>query len=295
MKNYNFSGFIWSPAKQYENNILEDINKKFPVLFIHKYKFDNKNEFSKSILDIYTTDDISPEKVENVKIKNMLNHSLNYTYFQFYIKHPNFRKKQKTGNDISTSVEGIKKQIRQIYKTKVNNYIHDIIIHISDNFTQTTQIDSIMNKYIQYKQEEFINTKLLLRINYKRADMLVRKYTLERYLQNKSYNFDFYNLMQKVRVNRYTQPNFTSLIENINKNGFNNDFPIKCNQNYNLVDGSHRLACCYYYNITFVPVVRVPYKKILYNYQWFVDKQFPSKFLNILMNEYKILTTHLIN
>ena len=22
MKNYNFSGFIWSPAKQYENNIL---------------------------------------------------------------------------------------------------------------------------------------------------------------------------------------------------------------------------------------------------------------------------------
>ena len=49
MKNYNFSGFIWSPAKQYESNILEDINKKFPVLFIHKYKFDDKNEFSKSI------------------------------------------------------------------------------------------------------------------------------------------------------------------------------------------------------------------------------------------------------
>ena len=54
-----------------------------------------------------------------------------------------------------------------------------------------------MNKYIKYKQENFINTKLLLRINYKRADMLVRKYTLERYLQNKSYNFDFYNLLQE--------------------------------------------------------------------------------------------------
>ena len=38
----------------------------------------------------------------------MLNHSLNYTYFQPYIKHPNLRKKQKTGNDISTSVESIK-------------------------------------------------------------------------------------------------------------------------------------------------------------------------------------------
>ena len=32
--------------------------------------------------------------------------------------------------------------------------------------------------------------------------------------------------MQKVRVNRYTQPNFITLIENIDKNGFNNDFTI---------------------------------------------------------------------
>ena len=105
----------------------------------------------------------------------------------------------------------------------------------------------------------------------------------------------FITYCKKVRVNRYTQSNFTNLIENINKNGFNNNFPVKCNQNYNLVDGSHRLACCFHYNITFMPVIRVPYKKIIYDYQWFVNKQFPKKFLNILMNEYRVLTTHLIN
>ena len=55
------------------------------------------------------------------------------------------------------------------------------------------------------------------------------------------------------------------------------------------------LACCYYYNITFVPVERIKYKKISYDYQWFVDKKFPSNFLNILMNEDKIMTNDLIN
>ena len=58
----NFSGFIWSPAKKFKDEILEHINKKFPVLHYYTYDFKNKEEFKNSVLDIYTTDDISPEK-----------------------------------------------------------------------------------------------------------------------------------------------------------------------------------------------------------------------------------------
>ena len=97
-KKFNFSGFIWSPAKKFTDEILEHINKTFPVLHYYIYDFKNKEDFETSILDIYTTDDIDPNKVKNVKIKNMINHSFSYTYFKFYIEKPNFRKKHKTGN-----------------------------------------------------------------------------------------------------------------------------------------------------------------------------------------------------
>ena len=45
---------------------LKDINKTFPVLHYYKYEFNNKDNFEKSILDIYTTDDIDPNKVQFV-------------------------------------------------------------------------------------------------------------------------------------------------------------------------------------------------------------------------------------
>ena len=141
MLKYNFSGFIWSPLIEYKKEVLELINNTHNVLHYYTYEFKNIEDFSKSVLDIYTTDDIDPLKVKNVKIKAMLNHTYQYTYFKFYIDDPNFRKKSATGNNISRVVEVLKKKIRDKYKTKINNYVHDIIIHISDNYEQTKEIE----------------------------------------------------------------------------------------------------------------------------------------------------------
>lgn len=66
---YNFSGFVWSPAKMYTVKILEDINKRYPLLHYYNYTFKNEKDFFESILDIYSNNDISLEKVKNIKIK----------------------------------------------------------------------------------------------------------------------------------------------------------------------------------------------------------------------------------
>ena len=297
--NYNFSGFIWSPAKKFTNEILEHINKKFPVLHYYIYDFKNKEDFSKSILDIYKTDDIDPNKVKNVKIKNMINHSFSYTYFKFYIEKPNFRKKKATGNDLSKVVEAIKKEIRGKYKSKIKNYIYDIIIHISDNFEQTKDIDIIMKKYEKHRQHELINLKYFLKCNFKnnvfnRADMLVRKYSIEQYLKDENYDFDFYKKMQKKRIKRNTMKTFIELIKSLKKNGFNETNPIICNQNYRIHNGSHRTAWAYYSNLTFIYIKRLDKNKSSnYSIEWFIKHNFSKKNIDIINNELVKLNQYL--
>lgn len=298
LEKYNFSGFIWGPASKFTDEILENINKTYPVLHYYTYEFSNKEIFSKSILDIYTTDDIDPNKVKNVKIKNMINHSFCYTYFKFYIEKPNFRTKAMTGNNISHTVENIKNSVRTYYKGKVKNYIHDIIIHISDNFEQTNAIDIIMKKYDKYIQHEFINLKYFLKCNFKnnifdRTDMLIRKYSIEQYLKNSDYDFFLYKKMQEKRTGKNAKDyitTFKNLINSIKNNGFNNNYPIRYSYNYLLRDGSHRLSYCYLKQKTFICIKAMEWDNHQpYSIDWFKKKKFSEKELNIIDKELKQL------
>lgn len=302
MSKYNFSGFIWGPASKFTDEILENINKTYPVLHYYKYEFSNKEIFSKSILDIYATDDIDPNKVKNVKIKNMINHSFCYTYFKFYIEKPNFRTKAMTGNNISHTVENIKKSVRTHYKGKVKNYIHDIIIHISDNFEQTKNIDIIMKKYEQNRKYEFINLKYFLKCNYNnnifdRADMLVRKYSIEQYLKNKNYNFSLYKKMQKKRTRGDSENyviKFKNLIKSLMKNGLNINYPIKYSHHYLLRDGSHRLSYLYMRQQIFIPVKNMLWDQhSSYSINWFKNTGFSSDELNIINLNLNELTEYI--
>lgn len=294
---YNFSGFIWSPAKQFQYEILEYINKLFPVLHYYTYEF-NDIDFEKSVLDIYTTDDIDLTKVKNIKIKNMINHSPSYIYFKFYIENPNFRIKKSTGNKISTVVENLKRQIRDTYKTKIVNYIHDIIIHISDNFQQTKDIDTIIKKYEHFRKHEFINLKYFLKRNFDgnifdRVDILVRKYSIEEYLKNKSYDFSIYKKMQQKRTGKnpdfYVRV-FKNLIQSLINNGFDVNYPIKCSHNNLLIDGSHRTSFLYFKQQTFIPIktmFRNNHRS--YSINWFINNKFSNNELTIInktLNEF---------
>tara|TARA_Y100000816_G_C26010436_1_gene528266 strand:- start:547 stop:1020 length:474 start_codon:yes stop_codon:yes gene_type:complete len=140
----NFSGFIWSPAYSMKKDILNMINNDFPILYYCTYKFNNLKEYEKSILEMYTTDNCSQEGIKKVKMPHFLkNKSLSYIYFKMYIEKPNYR----PWDRLSLKAKALKEKIRMKYKTKIKDYVHDIIIHISDNDTQMKNIDKIMKKY----------------------------------------------------------------------------------------------------------------------------------------------------
>lgn len=295
----NFCGFLWAPIKKYYEEILEEINKIYPVFNYYTYKINDRNEFEKIVLDIYSTDDIDPNKVKNIKLKSMIDNE--FIYFTFYIKNPTFRKKA-NGNDICVDIENIKKEIRDKYKSKVNNYIHDIIIHMCDNFKQNKEIKNIMKKYDNI--DEYINVKYLIYCNYdndvfKRVDMLVRKYSIEQYMKNHNYEFSLYLKMQIKRTNIHKNwiENFKKLINELKNTKINN--PIEYENHFMLRNGSHRLSLYYYNKYNFIKCLKlINYKSkdlnlCNYGYNWFIDK-FNEDELNIIKNEIKNLENYLL-
>lgn len=301
----SFCGFIWSPIFEYYFEIMNKINKSFVVEDFYIYEFDkDQDTYEKSILDIYTSDDIDPIKVKNVKIKCMKNYSHKYVYFKFKIKDPKFRVKKPYKSLISTVVENIKKDIRSEYKSKVSNYVHDVTIHIGDNYEQTYEISNIMKKYEKYKMLHFMNIKKFLQYQYHndtftRVDFLVRKYSIEQYLLDKNYDFYLYNKMQKLRgvSAKHGKKTFKELINSMEKS-IDLKAVIEYENEYMLRNGSHRLSYYYLKKVSFVPISSlIDYKPeglnfCNYSLKWFLGK-FSNEEISIMKKELVLLESFL--
>ena len=300
-----FSGFIWASIFDYHHEILEELNTQYTVNYFYIYDFKNNNNFyQNAILKIYTTDDINLIKVKNVKLKHLQPYDKKFVYFLFDIKDPKYRIKQGYNTKISTIVEDLKKNIRNKYKHKVSNYVHDITIHMSDNSIQTLQLNKIMNNLNKFQTQEFVNLKHFLKMQFKpnfplgiftRVDMLVRKYSIQEYLKNENYDFSLYNKMQKLRGTHSTHNHhrFKELINSLVKNNFDFSNEIEYKYNHILIDGSHRLSYCYLNKLPFISVKTTRNKKIPnYDINWFKNK-FTKEEIEILNNEIKILNDFL--
>ena len=292
-----FCGFIWSPALSFFKEILENININNKIELVYEYNFNDTNIFNKSILDIYSTDDINIDKVKNIKIKSMNKYSDKFIFFIFEIIEPNFRKKN-NGEDISQNVEKIKKNIRETYSKKIKDYIMDIIIHVTDNQKQYNDVLNIMKKYEKYKINTFIYLEYLLKKQiqknlFNRADILVRKYSIEQFLLNNNYDFSLYKKMQEKRSSAKNSEQFTKDFKNLIhsfKKGYNNNNPINVNKNYELLNGSHRIACCIINKINFVPISIIDRNCAPdYSIEWFIKNKFNEQEIKIIQSELNII------
>jgi hypothetical protein len=305
-----FCGFIWSPIFDHYYNILEEINRDYNVKQFYIYDFNNNPDiYEKAILKIYTTDDIDPDKVKNVKLKYMEPYNNKFIYFLFDVNNPTYRTKKKYCTKICIDVENTKKNVRNNYKKYVKNYIHDIIIHTSDNPQQAKDIAKIMKSYNQYKINQFINLKTLLKFQYNdvfpngkftRIDMLVRAYSIKKYLDDNKYDFSLYKKMQELRAiylnceNKQNCEIFKELIKSLSIK-YDNLSKIKCVNNFILSDGSHRLSYCYLKKKIFIPfdLIINPEKTYCnYDINWFKER-FNLNEIKILENEIKILEDYL--
>lgn len=103
----------------------------------------------------------------------------------------------------------------------------------------------------------------------------------------------FYEKMQNQRVGTVKIDEFDRLIRNFEKNGFENDKSLPVDENYEILDGSHRLACSALFEV--YPRVSVyNTKSHAYDRAWFVSNGFSEEELkqadkvkSFLLDKYK--------
>ena len=131
---------------------------------------------------------------------------------------------------------------------------------------------------------------------FNRVDMLVRYHSIKEYLLDENYNFGIYKEMQEKRLNRkdLSVSNFKVLINSFKKEGFNNAYPIKCNKDGDLLDGSHRLSLSYFYKLDEKPIIILSsYHQPKYSIKWFEENGFSDKDMLIINNEIDILKNYI--
>ena len=143
--NQSFVCTLWHPIRNYFEEITKHlclfgkvVEIKDFLLSAQSYRFYTKG--------IYHVDDIADWKIEK-KIEYMMpdktsNYHLRMVVIELYC--PNFRLKSATNRTLSQKCEFIKQLIRNAYKSKIDSYFHDIIIHIGDNFYQNQFIYNLM-------------------------------------------------------------------------------------------------------------------------------------------------------
>jgi hypothetical protein len=126
-----FTCIIWPPAQKFVEDIEHDLKQHSKILASLKFiSINNLNEF---IPNIYKTDDIKKQNIEK-KIKYINNSNSNLiSAFSILVENPNYRLKKKNKAPLSTSIEKLKKFLRDKYAVLLDEYKHDIIIYIGDN------------------------------------------------------------------------------------------------------------------------------------------------------------------
>jgi hypothetical protein len=153
-----------------------------------------------------------------------------------------------------------------IRKLRIDNYIEGIAV--LESLTKHVQIDAKE----MFMQQNSWN-------EYSRLDIIVRYLAIEEFHGGNSYGWGLYSKMQMERLGseclENTVTKFKELIISWEEKGYLISSEIECDTNLNLIDGSHRLALCLYYNEKNISCKVVPYDvSTQYDLKWFLEHDF---------------------
>ena len=137
-----FSGVLWSPALPFKDEILKDISNSFNVTEVREIEFDNRLNYENFVFAMYHIDDIAKWKVIK-KLEYMSKYPTKACIFLFETCNPQYRKKARNNQAISVAIETIKKQVRRKYASRLENYFHDILLHMGDNEQHTDFMEKL--------------------------------------------------------------------------------------------------------------------------------------------------------
>lgn len=147
---------LWPPTR----NIFQKIEKEIELvengieLIDSEYLELNKNDFKQFMYDVYSTDDILPEKldlkykylIQSLNKDNYNKEKLPLMMLKVILDNPDFKLKSFTGLPQSKKTMRIKSNIRNTNNNCITDYHYDIIMHMTDNSIQNNDVERILKK-----------------------------------------------------------------------------------------------------------------------------------------------------
>lgn len=129
---------------------------------------------------------------------------------------------------------------------------------------------------------------------FNRYDIVVRYLAVENYYKKNECGFELYKKMQAKRVDDSYVPEaiekFNKLIDSWENEGYKKESEIDCDKDLRLVDGSHRMALCLYFNVEKISCkVRSCVEDIDYGIDWFIENDFSVDEISIIQKKYNEL------
>ena len=204
MKNENYCNdffvmTLWSPSIPYFMEIIDDIKEKFNVKILESKKKEiNDNKLLDYILKIYEPDKRCVKSYLKEKVNFILSNSLFKNTQPIYHYKISFNNTSFNNQIICNECIELKEYIRMKIKNRLNNYLKDIIIHVTDNFEESKIVwdicnDSIFDKLSDnFKESKSLNSvagnsiikKLFNQINESKISYLVLKYEAKQFSDN---------------------------------------------------------------------------------------------------------------
>jgi len=139
-----FVCILWSPAQSFFDEITELLKISYKVLSYKDFAY-NDNQFVAIAKNIYVADNIESWKIEE-KIKMIVSCPVKkIRVIELEIERPKFRLNDISSETLSGEGETIKRIIKNAYQDKIENYFHDVIIHIGDNYAHNEYISKLFN------------------------------------------------------------------------------------------------------------------------------------------------------
>ena len=142
---------LWPPVYPFFNEICESLNQQYELKKYTDYNY-SEEDFKETVRSVYKSDDIADWKIE-WKIKHMLDFQpKTVRVLEIYTDLPKFRLKRLNNNALSIEGEKIKREYRERYKDRIDNYVYDIILHTGDNYIQSQMILDFFRQQKEYRQ-----------------------------------------------------------------------------------------------------------------------------------------------
>lgn len=143
-----------------------------------------------------------------------------------------------------------------------------------NNKKDLVKIDSRW-KNIEFDINKVYTRKISEYITDEHIDIIVRYLYVKAYIENRNYDKykKLYEKMQDKRIGYCNLEEFNEIIDSFKENGYLKEYPIPINKKGKMLNGSHRLSCCLYFNIN-PYVVEFNEEDHFYDLKWFKENGF---------------------